>query len=60
MVLFLVAVSFDIDMANQRFNTFFEEVKKNSLQLSDDADKKMRYYSMTCCLHCTIFFSFDQ
>jgi hypothetical protein len=36
-------VSFDIDQANQKFNTFFEEVKKSSVQLNDDDDKKMRY-----------------
>jgi hypothetical protein len=35
-------VSFDIDQANQKFNTFFEEVKKASVQLNDDDDKKMR------------------
>jgi hypothetical protein len=38
-------VSFDIDQANQKFNTFFEEVKKASVQLNDDDDKKMRYKS---------------
>jgi hypothetical protein len=39
-------VSFDIDQANQKFNTFFEEVKKTSVQLNDDDDKKMRYKSL--------------
>jgi hypothetical protein len=39
-------VSFDIDQANQKFNSFFEEVKKASVQLNDDDDKKMRYVAL--------------
>ena len=35
-------MGFDIELANQRFNSFFEEVKRASVQLNDDGDKKMR------------------
>ncbi len=41
--IFFCSVSFDIDQANQKFNTFFEDVKKASVQLNDDDDKKIRY-----------------